>query len=178
MPESARSNLQIILILGALSTVSPFSIDMYLPAFPQIAHDLGTTPAQISLSVSGYFIGLALGQLFYGPLLDRFGRKPPLYAGLSLFTVASLGCIAVRSPELFIAFRLLQALGGCVAQVGAIAMVRDFFPARESAKILSLLMLVLSVSPLFAPSVGSVITTSIRLAMDLRSRSRASRFCS
>src|SRR6516162_5831460 len=161
MPRSSHSGLLIILILGALSTVSPFSIDMYLPAFPQIAHDLGTTPAQISLSVSGYFIGLALGQLFYGPLLDRFGRKRPLYAGLSLFTVASLGCIAVRSPELFIAFRLLQALGGCVAQVGAIAMVRDFFPARESAKILSLLMLVLSVSPLFAPSIGSLITTSI-----------------
>jgi MFS transporter, DHA1 family, multidrug resistance protein len=110
MPRSARSNLLIILILGALSTVSPFSIDMYLPAFPQIANDLGTTPAQISLSVSGYFIGLALGQLFYGPLLDRFGRKRPLYAGLSLFTVASFGCIAVRPPELFIAFRLLQAL--------------------------------------------------------------------
>jgi MFS transporter, DHA1 family, multidrug resistance protein len=161
MPESARSNLLIIFILGALSTVSPFSIDMYLPAFPQIARDLGTTPAQISLSVSGYFIGLALGQLFYGPLLDRFGRKPPLYAGLSLFAVASLGCIAVRSPELFITFRLLQALGGCVAQVGAIAMVRDFFPARESARILSLLMLVLSVSPLFAPSIGSVIATTI-----------------
>jgi MFS transporter, DHA1 family, multidrug resistance protein len=161
MPKSARSNLLIILILGALSTVSPFSIDMYLPAFQQIANDLGTTPAQISLSVSGYFIGLALGQLFYGPLLDRFGRKPPLYAGLSVFAVASLGCITVRSPELFIAFRLLQALGGCVAQVGAIAMVRDFFPARESAKILSLLMLVLSVSPLFAPSIGSVIATTI-----------------
>ena len=160
MPRSGRSNLLIILILGALSTVSPFSIDMYLPAFPQIAHDLGTTPAQISLSVSGYFIGLALGQLFYGPLLDRFGRKRPLYAGLSLFTVASFGCIAVRSPELFIAFRLLQALGGCVAQVGAIAMVRDFFPARES-KMLSLLMLVLSVSPLFAPSIGSLIATTI-----------------
>jgi MFS transporter, DHA1 family, multidrug resistance protein len=161
MPRSSRSNLLIILILGALSTVSPFSIDMYLPAFPQIAHDLGTTPAQISLSVSGYFIGLALGQLFYGPLLDRFGRKRPLYAGLSMFTVASFGGIAVRSPELFIACRLLQALGGCVAQVGAIAMVRDFFPARESAKILSLLMLVLSVSPLFAPSIGSLIATTI-----------------
>ena len=161
MPRTSRSNLLIILILGALSTVSPFSIDMYLPAFPQIAHDLGTTPAQISLSVSGYFIGLALGQLFYGPLLDRFGRKRPLYAGLSLFTVASFGCIAAHSPGLFIAFRLLQALGGCVAQVGAIAMVRDFFPARESAKILSLLMLVLSVSPLFAPSIGSLIATTI-----------------
>ena len=151
----------IILILGALSTVSPFSIDMYLPAFPQIAHDLGTTPAEISLSVSGYFIGLALGQLFYGPLLDRFGRKRPLYAGLSLFVVASLGCLTARSPGLFIAFRLLQALGGCVAQVGAIAMVRDFFPVEESAKILSLLFLVLSVSPLFAPTIGSFVATTV-----------------
>src|SRR3984957_9135723 len=139
MPFSSRGDLLIFLILGALSTVSPFSIDMYLPAFPQIARDLGTTPAEISLSVSGYFIGLALGQLFYGPLLDRFGRKKPLYGGLSLFVVASLGCMTVRSPGLFIAFRLLQALGGCVAQVGAVAMVRDFFPVEESAKILSLL---------------------------------------
>ncbi len=160
MTRVRRSNLLIILILGALSTVSPFSIDMYLPAFPQIADDLGSTPAEISLSVSGYFIGLALGQLFYGPLLDRFGRQRALYAGLSLFVVASLGCVAARSPGLFIAFRLLQALGGCVAQVGAVAMVRDFFPARESAKILSLLLLVLSVSPLFAPSVGSLVATT------------------
>ncbi|MGC1348839.1 MAG: Bcr/CflA family efflux MFS transporter [Xanthobacteraceae bacterium] len=161
MTRARPPNLLIILILGALSTLSPFSIDMYLPAFPQIARDLGTTPAQISFSVSGYFIGLALGQLFYGPLLDRFGRKRPLYAGLSLFVVASLGCIAVRSPGMFIAFRLLQALGGCVAQVGAVAMVRDFFPVRESAKILSLLMLVLSVSPLFAPSIGGLVATTI-----------------
>jgi DHA1 family bicyclomycin/chloramphenicol resistance-like MFS transporter len=160
MTGARRSNLLIILVLGALSTVSPFSIDMYLPAFPQIARDLGTTPAQISFSVSGYFIGLALGQLLYGPLLDRYGRKKPLYAGLSLFVVASLGCVAVRSPGLFIAFRLLQALGGCVAQVGAVAMVRDFFPVRESAKILSLLMLVLSVSPLFAPTIGGLVATT------------------
>jgi MFS transporter, DHA1 family, multidrug resistance protein len=160
MTRAHRSSFLIILVLGALSTLSPFSIDMYLPAFPEIAHDLGTTPAQISFSVSGYFIGLALGQLFYGPLLDRFGRKRPLYAGLSLFAVASLGCIAVRSPGMFIAFRLLQALGGCVAQVGAVAMVRDFFPVRESAKILSLLMLVLSVSPLFAPSIGGLVATT------------------
>jgi MFS transporter, DHA1 family, multidrug resistance protein len=160
MTRARPSNLLIILILGALSTLSPFSIDMYLPAFPQIARDLGTTPAQISLSVSGYFIGLALGQLFYGPLLDRFGRKPPLYAGLNLFVTASLGCVAVRSPGLFIALRLLQALGGCVAQVGAITMVRDFFPARESARILSLMILVLSVSPLFAPTIGGLVATT------------------
>jgi MFS transporter, DHA1 family, multidrug resistance protein len=155
------ANLLIILILGALSTVSPFSIDMYLPAFPQIAHDLGTTQAEISLSVSGYFVGLACGQLFYGPLLDRFGRKPPLYAGLSLFVLASIGCATARSPEAFIAFRLLQAVGGCGAGVGALAMVRDFFPVEESAKIISLLILVISVSPLFAPSIGSVITASV-----------------
>jgi MFS transporter, DHA1 family, multidrug resistance protein len=161
MTRSRRANLVIILVLGALSTISPFSIDMYLPAFPEIAHDLGTTPAQISLSVSGYFVGLAAGQLIYGPLLDRFGRKNPLYAGLSLFMVASLGCLTARSPSLFIAFRLLQAVGGCVAQVGAVAMVRDYFPVKESAKILSLLMLVLSVSPLFAPSVGSIVATTV-----------------
>jgi MFS transporter, DHA1 family, multidrug resistance protein len=154
------ANLLIILILGALSTVSPFSIDMYLPAFPQIAHDLATTPAEISLSVSGYFVGLAGGQLFYGPLLDRFGRKPPLYAGLALFVLASIGCATARSPETFIAFRLLQAIGGCGAGVGALAMVRDFFPVEESAKIISLLILVISVSPLFAPSLGSLLTAS------------------
>src|SRR3984957_5014684 len=161
MSLTRRGNFLIILILGALSTVSPFSIDMYLPAFPQIARDLGTTQAEISLSVSGYFIGLACGQLFYGPLLDRFGRKPPLYAGLSLFVLASIGCATARSPEAFIAFRLLQAIGGCGAGVGALAMVRDFFPVEESAKIISLLILVISVSPLFAPSIGSVITASI-----------------
>jgi len=160
MTRSRRRDLLIILILGALSTVSPFSIDMYLPAFPQIARDLGTTPAEISLSVSGYFVGLAVGQLFYGPLLDRFGRKKPLYGGLSLFVVASLGCLTARSPGLFIAFRLLQAMGGCVAQVGAVTMVRDFFPVEESAKILSLLFLVLSVSPLFAPSIGGFVATT------------------
>jgi len=161
MTRSRQRDLLIILILGALSTVSPFSIDMYLPAFPQIAHDLGTTPAEISLSVSGYFIGLALGQLFYGPLLDRFGRKMPLYAGMSLFILASFGCLTAHTPGLFIAFRLLQAVGGCVASVGAVAMVRDFFPVEEAAKILSLLILVLSVSPLFAPTIGSFVTTTI-----------------
>jgi MFS transporter, DHA1 family, multidrug resistance protein len=161
MTRTRTRDLRIILILGALSTLSPFSIDMYLPAFPQIAHDLGTTPSEISLSVSGYFIGLAAGQLFYGPLLDRFGRKLPLYAGLVLFIIACVGCLVARSPKMFIAARLLQALGGCAAQVGSTAMVRDYFPVEESAKIISLLILVLSVSPLFAPTVGGFVATSV-----------------
>ncbi len=134
---------------------------MYLPAFPQIARDLGTTQAEISLSVSGYFVGLALGQIFYGPLLDRFGRKRPIYAGLGLFVLASLGCMLAPTAGLFIACRLLQAIGGCVAGVGAVAMVRDFFPVEECAKILSLLILVLSVSPFFAPTVGGYVATTI-----------------
>ena len=161
MPRARPSNLVIILVLGALDTVSPFSIDMYLPAFPQIARDLGTTQAEISLSVSGYFVGLALGQIFYGPLLDRFGRKRPIYAGLGLFVLASLGCMLAPTAGLFIACRLLQAIGGCVAGVGAVAMVRDFFPVEECAKILSLLILVLSVSPFFAPTVGGYVATTI-----------------
>ena len=161
MARARPSNLVIILVLGALDTVSPFSIDMYLPAFPQIARDLGTTQAEISLSVSGYFVGLALGQIFYGPLLDRFGRKRPIYAGLGLFVLASLGCMLAPTAGLFIACRLLQAIGGCVAGVGAVAMVRDFFPVEDCAKILSLLILVLSVSPFFAPTVGGYVATTI-----------------
>ena len=161
MARARPSNLVIILVLGALDTVSPFSIDMYLPAFPQIARDLGTTQAEISLSVSGYFVGLALGQICYGPLLDRFGRKRPIYAGLGLFVLASLGCMLAPTAGLFIACRLLQAIGGCVAGVGAVAMVRDFFPVEDCAKILSLLILVLSVSPFFAPTVGGYVATTI-----------------
>jgi DHA1 family bicyclomycin/chloramphenicol resistance-like MFS transporter len=144
----------IIVILGALSTISPFAIDMYLPAFPQVADALHTTTARVALSISSYFAGLAAGQLFYGPLLDRFGRKLPLYAGLILFIVASLLCLCSRTVEWLIALRFVQALGGCAAQVAGMAMVRDFFHANETAKIISLLILILSVSPLLAPSVG------------------------
>lgn len=144
----------IIVILGALSTISPFAIDMYLPAFPEIAAALHTSTARVSLSLASYFAGLAAGQLFYGPLLDRFGRKLPLYAGLILFIAASLLCLCSRTVEWLIALRFLQALGGCAAQVAAMAMVRDFFPVKETAKIISLLILILSASPLLAPSLG------------------------
>ena len=147
----------IIVILGALSTISPFAIDMYLPAFPQIAVALHTSTARVSLSLASYFAGLAAGQLFYGPLLDRFGRKPPLYAGMLLFIAASLLCLGSRTVEWLIALRFVQALGGCAAQVAAMAMVRDFFPAQETAKIISLLILILSASPLCAPSVGVLV---------------------
>src|SRR5271165_6959883 len=116
----------IIVILGALSTISPFAIDMYLPAFPEIAAALHTSTARVSLSLASYFAGMAAGQLFYGPLLDRFGRKLPLYAGLVLFVAASMLCLGSRNVEWLIALRFVQGLGGCGAQVASMAMVRDF----------------------------------------------------
>ena len=161
MNSSNRSNFFIILILGALSTVTPFAIDMYLPAFPQIAIDLETTAPKIAFSLSSYLVGMAIGQIFYGPLLDRFGRKPPLYFGLLLFIAASIGCIFSGTVESLIAFRFLQALGGCAAQVAAVTMVRDFFPAEERAKIFSLLVLILGASPLLAPTIGSFVAANL-----------------
>jgi MFS transporter, DHA1 family, multidrug resistance protein len=151
----------IIFILGALSTISPFAIDMYLPAFPEMAASLNTTTARMSLSLSSYFAGFAAAQLIYGPLLDRFGRKPPLYAGMGLFVLASVACMLARNVEWLIAWRFVQALGGCAAAVAAMAMVRDFFPARETAKIISLLILVLSASPFLAPSIGTFVAMNL-----------------
>ena len=161
MTADKRRNFFIILMLGVLTTISPFSIDLYLPAFPQIAVALHDSVANVSLSLSSYFIGLAVGQIVYGPLLDRFGRKKPLYCGLVLFIIASIGCILATNVETMIVFRFVQALGGCGAGVAATAMVRDFFPVKDSSKIFSLLMLILGVSPLLAPTVGGLVATHL-----------------
>jgi DHA1 family bicyclomycin/chloramphenicol resistance-like MFS transporter len=160
-PLAPSQRRQVILILGALFTVTPFSIDMYLPAYQQIAHALNCSNAQISLSLASYFVGMALGQLFYGPLLDHYGRKPPIYVGLGVYILASLACVEAPSVQILVALRFLQALGGCVAQVATVAMVRDFFPAADSARIFSMLLLILGVSPLLAPTFGSLIATSL-----------------
>jgi MFS transporter, DHA1 family, multidrug resistance protein len=158
--RSKRQNFFMILMLGALNTITPFSIDMYLPGFPEIARDLHTSIGNVALSVSTYFLGFAVGQIMYGPLLDRFGRKKPLYTGLSLYIVATAGCIAFHSISTLWIFRFVQALTGCVASVAAMAMVRDFFPVKESAKIISFLVLILGASPLLAPTIGSFIVTT------------------
>ncbi len=153
-----KNKFFIILILGLLSAIGPFSIDMYLPGFPAIAESLHTTTAHISLSLSSFFIGISIGQLLYGPLLDRFGRKNPLYFGLILYVLASIGCALCTTADALIAIRLLQALGGCAGMVAARAMVRDIFPVKENAKIFSLLMLVVAVSPVIAPTTGGYVT--------------------
>jgi len=151
-------NYYLIFILGMLSAIGPFSIDMYLPAFPDIARGLHTTVAQVMLSLSSFFIGISAGQMIYGPLLERFGRKKPLYVGLCIYLLASLGCAMAASVQALIGLRLLQALGGCVGMVAARAMVRDLFDVKENAKVFSMLMLVVAVSPIIAPTAGGYTT--------------------
>ncbi|MDB4926892.1 multidrug effflux MFS transporter [Mucilaginibacter sp.] len=147
-----------VLILGALTALGPFSIDMYLPGFPAIAKSFHTTTAQVSLSLSSFFVGLAAGQLLYGPLLDRFGRKKPLYVGLILYIIASAGCYFSTGIEALILLRFIQAIGSCAAGVASMAMVRDIFPLKDNAKIFALLILILGASPMIAPTVGGYVT--------------------
>lgn len=159
MPQEKRNRFFIILMLGLLSAIGPFSIDMYLPAFQVVATDLGTDIAQIQLSLTSFFIGIAFGQLIYGPLLDRYGRKIPLIIGLLIYVGASIGCALTQSADHLIAYRFIQALGSCGGMVASRAMVRDFFPPQETARIFSLLMLVIGVSPILAPTIGGFMMT-------------------
>jgi DHA1 family bicyclomycin/chloramphenicol resistance-like MFS transporter len=152
-----RNRTVLILILGMLSAIGPFSIDMYLPGFPAIAENLHTSVDYVAYSLSSFFIGICAGQLICGPLLDRFGRKTPLCIGLILYIFASVGCAYAGSVEALILFRFLQALGGCVGMVAPNAIVRDVFPVEENAKVFSLLILILGVSPILAPTAGSYV---------------------
>ena len=145
---------RLALILGALTAMGPLAIDTYLPALPTIARDLHTSDALVQVSLSVYFVGIALGQAVYGPLSDRLGRKPALYLGLAMFILGSLGCAVASSVGLLIGFRLLQALGGCAPLVVPRAVVRDHFDQRGSVRMLSILMLVMGLAPILAPLVG------------------------
>ncbi|MBC7937841.1 MAG: multidrug effflux MFS transporter [Rhizobacter sp.] len=150
-----KNRTVIILILGLLSAVGPFSIDMYLPGFPAMAKDLVVSVDVISYSLASFFVGVCIGQLLCGPLLDRYGRKKPLISGMILYILASVGCAFSNSIEMLIVFRFFQALGGCVGMVAPRAVIRDVFPVEENAKIFSLMILILGVAPICAPTAGS-----------------------
>ena len=156
MPKAKYFKL--ILILGSLTALGPFSIDMYLPGFAGIANDLNTSVANVSMTLSSYFIGISAGQLLYGPLLDRFGRKKPLFIGLLVYILASLGCVFVTDIDTFIGLRFVQAIGSCAATVASVSMVRDLFTVKDIPKVFSLLMLVVGLSPMLAPTVGGYVT--------------------
>ena len=149
-----NSHLRLTLILGALTAFAPLTIDIYLPSLPTLVRYFGTTDATVQLTLPVFFIGLALGQLFYGPLSDRYGRRPPLLAGIALYTLASAACALAPSIEALLVGRFVQALGGCAGMTIAMAVVRDRFDPREGARTLSLLMLVMGVAPILAPLAG------------------------
>lgn len=153
-----KKYIKLILILGSLTALGPFSIDMYLPGFAGIAKDLNTSVANVSMTLSSYFIGISAGQLLYGPLLDRFGRKKPLFIGLLVYIVASLGCVFVTDIDTFIGLRFIQAVGSCAATVASVSMVRDLFPVKDIPKVFSMLMLVVGLSPMLAPTIGGYVT--------------------
>lgn len=154
-----RERFYTIFTLGVLSAMGAFSIDMYLPGFPAIAKDLNTTVAHITLSITSFFIGISIGQMIYGPLLDKYGRKKPLYIGLVVYLLTSIACAYAPTANALIGIRFLQALGSCAGMVASRALVRDIFPVNENAKIFSLLMLVLALSPIVAPTLGGYMTS-------------------
>jgi len=153
--QSRPRYLELLFLLGALQAFAPLSIDMYLPAMPVIEKVFHTSTAAVQLTMVTFLIGYALGQQLYGPLADRFGRKPPLYGSLVVFIGASAACALSPSIPVMAVARLVQAMGACGGAVMARAMVTDFFPARDLRRIFSMLVLVLGVSPVVAPLIGS-----------------------
>jgi len=153
-PATAPSVTKLIWILALLAALGPFTIDMYLPSFPDIARSLGVEVAAVELTVATYLAGLAIGNLIYGPLADRFGRRRPLLLGLGIYSLTSLLCAAAPNLPLLAAGRLLQGIGGAAGMVISRAVVRDRFNESESARIYSALMLIMGVAPIVAPLLG------------------------
>lgn len=145
---------RLIVVLGALAGFGPMAVDMYLPSLPTLARVFAAPGGAVQLTLAVFFIGLAGGQLVYGPLADRYGRKPPLYAGIVLFVLASAGCALAPSLDALIACRLAQALGCCAGIVIVRAVVRDLFEAQDAARMFSLVLLVMGVAPILAPLAG------------------------
>ena len=153
-------NFRTILILGALSAFGPLAIDFYLPAFPSMALAFGTDEKHVQLTLAAYFAGLSIGQLLYGPVADRFGRRLPLLVGVGLFTLASLACAYAPNLQWLIGARFVQALGGCAGMVISRAVVSDKCDAVGSAKVFSQLMLVMGLAPILAPLLGGLLVNT------------------
>ena len=147
--------LELLVLLGLLQATAPISIDMYLPAMPELERVFQVSTTAVQSTMVTYLIGFALGQLLYGPITDRFGRKPPLYFGLALFAISSAACAFAPNIAVMSTLRLFQAIGACGGSVISRAVVRDIFPPDELRRVFSMLILVLGVSPILAPLFGS-----------------------
>jgi DHA1 family bicyclomycin/chloramphenicol resistance-like MFS transporter len=147
-------NFRTTLILSALVAFAPMSIDMYLPALPALERYFAADTASVQHTLAAFFVGLAIGQLLYGPVADRYGRKPPLYFGLTLYVIASAACALAPGIGSLIVLRFLQALSGCAGMVVARAVVRDLYDRQESARVFSILLMVMGIAPIVAPLAG------------------------
>ncbi|MDP2106085.1 MAG: MFS transporter, partial [Desulfobulbaceae bacterium] len=145
------------LVLGLLSAIGPFAIDMYLPALPSIGLSLGASMNAVQATLMVFFVSMGIGQIIYGPLSDMMGRKVPLYFGLVVFAIGSIGCALAPDIRMLVVFRFIQGLGACAGMVVPRAVVRDLYTGSDAARLMSRLMLVFSISPILAPLVGSVL---------------------
>ncbi|MDG4949352.1 multidrug effflux MFS transporter [Weeksellaceae bacterium KMM 9724] len=156
MEITSREKLILVLILGSIAALGPFTVDMYLPAFPAIAEDLSTSLKVMSYTLTSYFLGISIGQLIYGPIIDKYGRKPPLLIGLAIYSIASFCIIFSPNIDTMIVLRFVQALGASVGMVASMSIVRDIFKGKEIAKMLTNIMLVMGVAPVIAPTLGGL----------------------
>lgn len=146
-----------VMMLGVMIAIGPLAIDMYLPALPTMAQDFGVSVSEVSRSVPFYFIGLVFGQLFYGPFSDRVGRVLPMYIGMTVFVIASIICATATNEMVLFVARTLQALGACVTAVVTRAAIRDTLSPVQGAKAFSLMVLVMGLAPILAPTLGALI---------------------
>ena len=151
--------VRLVLVLGALSSIGPLTIDTYLPALPELSAEMGATHSQAQLTITGLLLGLGLGQLFIGPWSDAVGRRKPLLLGLAVHASMSVLCALAPSITMLAVTRTLQGIGGAAVAVVAMAVVRDLFSGIRAAQLLSRLILVLGVAPILAPSLGSALLT-------------------
>jgi DHA1 family bicyclomycin/chloramphenicol resistance-like MFS transporter len=156
-PPPAAVPWRLVVLLGALTAFAPMSIDMYLSSLPSIGRSLHAGPEQTQATLAAFFAGMAIGQVIYGPASDRFGRRLPLLVGIAVFLAASAACALAPNIETLIAARFVQALGGCAGAVVARAVVRDRFSQTDTARVLSLMMLIMGLAPVLAPQLGGLV---------------------
>ncbi|MEO8114395.1 MAG: multidrug effflux MFS transporter [Phenylobacterium sp.] len=155
--ENPNTPWGLVVLLGLLTAMGPLAIDMYLPSLPAIGKDLHASSGETQATVAAFLAGMAIGQFLYGPASDRFGRKPPILLGVAIFVQGSIGCALARSPEQLVIARFIQALGACAGGVVSRAVVRDSFSHLETARVLSLMMLIMGLAPILAPMGGGLL---------------------
>ncbi len=156
-PQTDRTPWGLVILLGSLTAMGPVAIDMYLPSLPAIGVGLHASAGETQATVSAFLAGMAIGQLFYGPASDRLGRRPPILFGAVIYVAASIACGFATSPTMLITGRFVQALGACAGGVVSRAVIRDRFNHTETARMLSLMMLIMGLAPILAPLLGGAL---------------------